>query len=98
MCDAKGLLNKEMGKKVFENEIYEKQRLNIERLAKEHPDDWFYKSQMERPENERTGFAPRDRRCFKCGRDITGDGGITLETLGDYIILGCPYCYRSFCD
>lgn len=32
--------------KIFENEIYEKQRLNIEKLAKKHPDNWFFKSQM----------------------------------------------------
>lgn len=85
--------------RVFENEVYEKQRLNIERLAKEHPDDWFCKSQMELPPNRRTGFAPHDRRCWKCGKDITtGEKGITLEKLGDYIITGCPHCHRSFCD
>lgn len=87
-----------MKEKVFGNEVYEKQRLNIERLAKENPDDWFYKSQMELPPEERTGFAPTNRHCWNCGKDITGDGGITLESLGDYIILGCPYCHRSYCD
>lgn len=85
--------------KVFDNEVYEQQRLNIERLAKENPDDWFYKSQMELPSNRRTGFAPYDRRCWNCGKDITqGENAITLEKLGDYIITGCPHCYRSFCD
>lgn len=88
-----------MIEKVFENEIYEKQRLNIERLAKENPDDWFYKSQMERPANERIGFAPRNGICWSCGKDITkGEKAITLESLGNYIILGCPYCHRSYCD
>lgn len=84
--------------RVFDNEIYEKQRLNIERLAKENPDDWFYQSQMERPPHRRTGFAPIDGRCWNCGKDITGEGGITLEDLGNYIILGCPFCHKSFCD
>lgn len=85
--------------KIFENEVYEKQRLNIERLAEEHPDDWFFKSQMEEEPNKRTGFAPFDRRCWNCGKDITqGENAITLEKLGDYIITGCPHCYRSFCD
>lgn len=84
---------------VFENEIYEQQRKNIERLAKENPDDWFYKSQMEKPANKRTGFAPQDRRCYRCGKDITkGENAITLESLGNYIILGCPHCNASFCD
>lgn len=88
-----------MEKRVFENEVYEKQRLNIERLAKEYPDDWFYKSQMELPPERRTGFAPNNRICYRCGRDITkGENAITLEELGDYIITGCPHCHRSFCD
>ena len=47
--------------KVFDNEVYEQQRKNIEALAAKNPDDWFYKSQMERPANRRTGFAPVDR-------------------------------------
>ena len=85
--------------KVFDNEVYEKQRLNIERLAKANPDDWFCKSQMEKAPNRRTGFAPIDRRCWNCGKDITqGENGITLEDLGEWIITGCPHCYRSFCD
>ena len=85
-------------KVVFENEVYEKQRLNIERIAEKYPDDWFWKSQMERKPEQRTGFAPIDRRCWNCGRDITSEGGITLESLGDYIILGCPFCHKSYCD
>lgn len=85
--------------KIFENEIYEKQRLNIEKLAKKHPDNWFFKSQMEKKPNERIGFAPRNGICWNCGRNITkGEKAITLEQLGDYIITGCPYCNRSYCD
>lgn len=85
--------------RVFENEVYEKQRLNIERLAKEKPNDWFYKSEMEREPHRRTGFAPLNGRCWRCGKDITkGDKAITVDALGDYIITGCPYCNISFCD
>lgn len=85
--------------KVFENEVYEKQRLNIERLAKEYPEDWFFKSQMEREPNKRVGFAPLNGRCWNCGKDITkGEKAITVEKLGDYIITGCPYCHRSYCE
>jgi predicted nucleic acid-binding Zn-ribbon protein len=84
---------------IFENEVYEQQRKNIEALAEKHPDDWFYKSQMAREPHKRVGFAPLDGRCYKCNRDITkGEKGITLENLGNYIITGCPYCYTSYCD
>lgn len=88
-----------MEEKVFEDEVYEQQRLNLERLYKERPDDWFYKSQMERPANQRVGFAPLNGVCYNCGKKITGvPGGITKEELGNYIILGCPHCHRSYCD
>lgn len=88
-----------MKERIFENEVYEKQRLNIEKLAKENPDDWFFKSQMEKPANKRIGFAPINGICWNCGKDITkGEKAITVESLGDYIITGCPYCYRSYCD
>ena len=86
-------------KKVFENDVYEQQRLNIERLAKKYPNDWFFKEQMEKLPNKRTGFAPSDCRCWKCGKDITkGDKAITKESLGNYIITGCPYCCVSYCE
>lgn len=85
--------------KVFENEVMEQQRLNIERLAKEHPDNWFYKFQMERSKNERLGFAPANAICYHCKKDITkGEKGITLEKLGNYIITGCPHCNKSYCE
>ena len=58
-----------------------------------------FKSQMERPPHRRVGFAPLNGICYRCGRDITkGEKAITLEKLGDYIITGCPYCHRSYCD
>lgn len=84
--------------KIFDREVYEQQRINIERLAKENPDDWFYKSQMSKPANKRTGFAPVNGICQQCRSDITkGDEAITLDDLGDYIILSCPYCNTSYC-
>lgn len=85
--------------KIFDNEVYEQQRLNIERLAEEDPDDWFYKIQMELPPERRIGFAPISGICPYCHKDITkGEKAITLKKLGDYIIIGCPYCHKSYCD
>lgn len=76
-----------------------KQAENIAKLAEKYPDNWFYANEMKKPENQRVGFAPSNGICWNCGRDIAeGDAGITLEQLGDYIITGCPYCHRSFCD
>ena len=76
-----------------------KQAENIERLYNEHPDDWFYKAEMERPPERRTGFAPVSGICPYCRRNIAdGDRAITVESLGDYIITGCPHCFRSYCD
>lgn len=55
--------------------------------------------QMEDEPQNRTGFAPKGGKCYFCKKDITqGEKGITLEQLGNYIITGCPYCHRSFCD
>lgn len=80
-------------------EVKAKQAENIAKLFEKDPDDWFYKSQMELPVERRTGFAPYDGICRNCYRDICeGDRAITVESLGDYIILGCPYCHRSYCD
>lgn len=85
--------------RVFDNDVYEQQRLNIERLAKEHPDNWFYESQMDLEPNKRTGFAPISGNCYYCHRNIIeGNNAITLKELGDYIITGCPHCHHSFCD
>ncbi len=85
--------------KVFENAVLEQQRINIEKMAEKIPDDWFIKSQMEKPPEKRTGFVGGDCRCWKCGRDVTqGDKAITVESLGSGLITGCPYCWASFCD
>ena len=79
--------------------IKAKQAENIERLYKEHPDNWFYESQMKRPIERRTGFAPSNGICYRCGQNIAeGENGITLDDLGDYIITGCPHCHYSFCE
>ena len=80
-------------------EVKAKQAENIAKLYEKYPDDWFYEMQMKLPEAVRTGFAPNDGICWNCHRDICeGDKAITVESLGDYIILGCPYCHRSYCD
>ena len=80
-------------------EVKAKQAENIEKLYEKHPDDWFYKAEMSKPIERRTGFAPSDGRCWKCGRNIAeGKGAITVESLGNYIITGCPHCHASFCD
>ena len=79
--------------------IKKKQAENIEKLYVKHPDDWFYKAEMEKPIEKRLGFAPPNGICPRCRKDITeGENGITLEKLGDYIILGCPHCHKSYCD
>lgn len=54
-----------MSNKVFDNETYEQQRINIELLAKKYPDDWFYKSQMSLLAVMRIGFAPIRKRTIE---------------------------------
>ena len=79
--------------------VKKKQAENIEKLYNERPDDWFYKLQMERPPERRTGFAPVNGVCWNCHKNIAdGENAITLEKLGDYIITGCPHCHKSYCD
>ena len=70
-------------------EVKAKQAENIAKLYEKNTDDWFYKSQMNMPEEERTGFAPNDGKCYYCNKEICeGDKAITVESLGDYIITG----------
>ena len=45
-------------------EVKAKQAENIAKLYEKDPDDWFYKSQMEKPIERRTGFAPYDGICW----------------------------------
>ena len=80
-------------------EVKEKQAENITKLYKKNKDNWFLIWQMSRPEEERTGFVGNDGKCCYCGKAICeGEKAITVESLGDYIITGCPYCHRSYCD
>lgn len=56
--------------------------------------------------NECPEFAPRDGRCYRCGRNIylptnASNGavfGVTVEQAGNRLITGCPHCNYSFCD
>ena len=80
-------------------EVKAKQAENIAKLYEKNTDDWLLQYQMNMPEEERTGFAPNDGKCYYCDKEICeGDKAITVESLGDYIITGCPYCHRSYCD
>lgn len=39
-------------------------------------------------------FGPDNGRCWSCGRQIFEK--ITLEGASNYLVTGCPYCYRSY--
>lgn len=55
-------------------------------------------------------FAPKDGICWSCNRDIYKDYMISNPQLGQKEeklskgrtrgenVVGCPHCYRSFCD
>ena len=50
-------------------------------------------------------FAPYDGRCYSCNKDIyseidhgTYKTGISVESAGSELIIGCPHCNRSYCD
>lgn len=43
-------------------------------------------------------FAPPDGRCYRCGRNIYDEGGYTVETAGNTLITGCPFCHYSYCE
>lgn len=84
---------------IFKNAVYEQQRINIENLYNKNPDDWFYKSQMEKPPEARIGFAPGMASVTTVAETLPkAKKGITLDDLGSYIITGCPYCHISYCD
>ena len=42
--------------------------------------------------------APRDGYCEHCGRDIYGEGGISVEEAGKRLISGCPICHHTLVD
>lgn len=82
---------------MFENEVYEQQRKNILKIIKENPDSLLAQIQNGVEPREMVGFAPLDGICIFCGKDITkGEKALTTESIGDWIILGCPYCFKSF--
>lgn len=84
---------------IFKNPVYEQQRINIEEAYKEHPDNWFYQSQINKEPNLRVGFSPVDGVCPSCHNHIAeGHKAVTLKQLGSSIITGCPYCNTSFCN
>lgn len=79
--------------------IKKKQAENIAKLYEKRPDDFFLKAEMEKPESERVLFAPKNGICYHCKKNIAeGAKAITLESLGNYVITGCPYCHHSYCD
>ena len=43
-------------------------------------------------------FICRSGTCFRCGRNIFGPDGISVEKAGTQLITGCPYCNASYCD
>jgi len=52
-------------------------------------------------------FAPRNGRCWHCGRNFYDEvehpggvrrTGISVERAGSELITGCPHCNRSYCD
>ena len=43
-------------------------------------------------------FAPSNGYCFRCGLQIYGKNGISVEEAGTRLITGCPYCRASYCD
>lgn len=44
-------------------------------------------------------FAPLGSgRCYSCKRNIFSEGGISVESARKFLITGCPFCHRSYCD
>ena len=43
-------------------------------------------------------FISESGTCFRCGRNIFGPDGISVENAAAQLITGCPYCNASFCD
>lgn len=41
-------------------------------------------------------FAPPSGICFRCGRQIYER--ISLKTAKSSLIIGCPFCHRSYCS
>lgn len=49
-------------------------------------------------ENNLPHFAPKDGRCYKCGKNIYSVDGISIESAGKHLITGCPFCHYSYCE
>lgn len=53
-------------------------------------------------------FAPRNGICWDCRQNIYSENGrtrygkethgISVESAGNHLIIGCPFCNRSYCD
>lgn len=58
--------------------------------------------------NELPHFAPDDGICWDCRQNIYSENGrtrygkkthgISVESAGNHLITGCPFCNRSYCD
>ena len=53
-------------------------------------------------DNKEPHFAPKDGRCWKCGKNIYEPNekgfGIKTEEASKKLVTGCPHCFRSYCD
>ena len=43
-------------------------------------------------------FAPKDGRCWRCGKNIYSINGISVEQATNNLITGCPFCNYSYCE
>lgn len=43
-------------------------------------------------------FAPEDGCCYKCGKNIYAEKGISVDLAGRHLVTGCPHCNTSFID
>ena len=53
--------------------------------------------------NEYPCFAPGNGICWSCHQNIYSENGkkthgISVESAGNYLITGCPFCSRSYCE
>ena len=49
-------------------------------------------------ENKLPDFTPLSGNYWKCKRNIYSEGGVSVEQASNSLIIGCPFCYRSYCD
>ena len=71
----------------------EAQQEYLKKLAVRNPNDWMA------PEFAKgKGFAPSSGYCYCCGKNIYGEGGISVEEAGSQLTTGCPFCHRTFVD